>query len=181
MPSSMHCPKRMSDDVYLRTVALMGTFVTIEVVGHSADSQEKILREQAAERAFAWFYRIEECCTRFEAQSEVMQLSAQVGIPVSVSTLLYEVVQFALAVAEESNGAFDPTVGYAMEMRGFNRNYRTGGNIRTPRTTRLRELSGRLPGSRPPDDHAASSVDSRPRRRRQGARHRSCRARASAL
>ena len=127
----MPYPKQMNDDVYRRTVALMGTFVTIEVVGHAADPQQQILREQAAERAFGWFYRIEECCTRFEAQSEVMQLTAQVGVPVPVSTLLYEVVQFALAVAEESDGAFDPTVGYAMETRGFNRNYRTGRSIRT--------------------------------------------------
>lgn len=122
----------MTDRVYHRTEALMGTFVTIEVVGHAADSQEEILRKQAAGRAFAWFYRIEECCTRFDAQSEVMQLSAQGGVPVPVSTLLYEVVQFALAVAEESGGAFDPTVGHAMETRGFNRNYRTGEGIRTP-------------------------------------------------
>ena len=31
------CPKPVSDDVYLRTVALMGTVVTIQVVGHGAD------------------------------------------------------------------------------------------------------------------------------------------------
>jgi thiamine biosynthesis lipoprotein len=34
-----------------------------------------------------------------------------------------------LAVAEQSDGAFDPTVGYAMETRGFNREYRTGKSI----------------------------------------------------
>jgi thiamine biosynthesis lipoprotein len=78
-----------------------------------------------------WFCRVEECCTRFEAQSEVMQLATRVGVPVRVSTILYEAVQFALAVAEESGGAFDPTVGYAMETRGFNREYRTGETIRT--------------------------------------------------
>ena len=43
----------------------------------------------------------------------------------------FESVQFALAVAEESGGAFDPTVGYTMETRGFNREYRTGRTIRT--------------------------------------------------
>jgi thiamine biosynthesis lipoprotein len=48
-----------------------------------------------------------------------------------VSTILYEAVQFALAVAEESGGAFDPTVGYAMERRGFNEEYRTRRTIRT--------------------------------------------------
>ena len=34
--------------------------------------------------------------------------------------------EFALAVAEETDGAFDPTVGQRMEARGFNANYRTG-------------------------------------------------------
>ena len=60
-----------------------------------------------------------------------MQLIAQVGVAVPVSAILYEAVRFALAVAEESDGAFDPTVGYAMETRGFNREYRTGRTVKT--------------------------------------------------
>jgi thiamine biosynthesis lipoprotein len=123
-------PKRVSDD-YLRTVSLMGTFVTIHVVGRGADPHQATHREETAERAFAWFHRIEECCTRFEPQSELMRLTAQVGVPVPVSAILYEAVQFALAVAEESGGAFDPTVGHAMETRGFNREYSTGQTVRT--------------------------------------------------
>jgi FAD:protein FMN transferase len=121
----------VSDNGYLRSVALMGTVVTIQVVGHPGDLQQTIHCEETVERAFDWFRRIEECCTRFEAQSELMQLTAQVGVPVPVSAILYEAVQFALAVAEESGGAFDPTVGYAMETRGFNREYRTGQTIQT--------------------------------------------------
>jgi len=39
-----------------------------------------------------------------------MQLSTQVDVDVPVSALLYEAVQFAVAVAEETGGAFDPTV-----------------------------------------------------------------------
>lgn len=130
MLSPKRCPKPVSDDL-LRSVALMGTVVTIHVVGNEPDAQQPELREEAVERAFAWFGRIEECCTRFEPQSELMQLTAQVGVPVPASAMLYEAVQFALAVAEESGGAFDPTVGYAMETRGFNREYRTGQTIRT--------------------------------------------------
>jgi thiamine biosynthesis lipoprotein len=123
-------PKPVSDVGYLRSVALMGTVVTIHVVGHGT-AQETIDREEAVERAFEWFRRIEECCTRFEPGSELRLLSAQVGVPVPVSAILYEAVQFALAVAEESGGAFDPTVGYAMETRGFDREYRTGRAVRT--------------------------------------------------
>ena len=131
MPSPKRFPKPMSDADYLRTVVLMGTVVTIHVVGRGADPQQAIHREEAVERAFEWFRRIEESCTRFEARSELRQLTAQVGIAVPVSAILYEAVQFALAVAEESSGAFDPTVGHAMETRGFNQEYRTGQTIRT--------------------------------------------------
>ena len=60
-----------------------------------------------------------------------MQLTQHVGFPVGVSDLLFEAVRFALAVAEETDGAFDPTVGHAMEMRGFNREHRTGAIITT--------------------------------------------------
>ena len=134
MPSLQHCPKRASDDI-VRTAVRMGTFVTIHVVGPAADHQSEahspMVREQAVERAFTWFDRVEECCTRFDFGSEVMRLVAQAGVPVPVTTLLYEAVQFALAVAEESGGAFDPTVGYAMETLGFDREYRSGRQIRT--------------------------------------------------
>lgn len=131
--SSPHSQKQPSNDV-LRTVALMGTFVTIHVVGHAVGHQgekETAERERAVDAALDWFRRVEECCTRFDVRSEVMQLATRVGVPVPVSAILYEAVQFALAVAEESGGAFDPTVGYAMESRGFNREYRTGETIRT--------------------------------------------------
>ena len=130
MPSPQLWPKQRNNEV-LRTEVLMGTFVTINAVGHEQDSIEAGRRERAVGRAFDWFRRVEESCTRFEPSSELMQLTAQVGVPVRVSTLLYEAVQFALAVAEESGGAFDPTVGYTMETRGFNREYRTGKTIET--------------------------------------------------
>lgn len=130
MPSPQPYPKHSNNGVR-RSLALMGTVVTIHVVGHAGGAPEAAQREKAVERAFEWFGRVEECCTRFEAQSEAMRLASQAGLPVRVSTLLYEAVQFALAVAQESEGAFDPTVGYAMETRGFNREHRSGKRIQT--------------------------------------------------
>jgi thiamine biosynthesis lipoprotein len=108
--------------VFSRTVAVMGTLVTIQVAGQG---------EETIERAFGWFRRIEECCSRFDPQSEAMRLTTQIGVSVPVSPILYEAVAFALVVAEESGGAFDPTVGYTMEKRGFNREYSTGQIVRT--------------------------------------------------
>ncbi len=135
----------MTEPVYRRTVPVMGTFVTIDVVGDLAELGAAQL-EEAVERAFGWFQQVEECCSRFDPQSELARLAAQVGAAVPASAILYEAVQFALAVAEESGGAFDPTVGAAMEMRGFNREYRSGrpvqiapahGNSATYRDVRL--------------------------------------------
>jgi thiamine biosynthesis lipoprotein len=107
----------------------MGTIVTIEVV-HDAAEQRSSHLEAAVTRAFAWFQQIEERCTRFDQQSELAQLSAHVGVPIQVSAILFEAVQFALAVAEETNGAFDPTVGGAMEENGFDRNYSSGQKVK---------------------------------------------------
>ncbi len=101
----------------------MGTLVTIEVLRAEA--------EEAIDRAFDWFRTIEACCTRFDPASELMQLTSRVGMPVEVSPMLFELVQFALAVATESGGAFDPTIGREMEARGFNREYSTGRVQRT--------------------------------------------------
>jgi thiamine biosynthesis lipoprotein len=103
----------------------MGTLVTIHVVRSDA----KV--DAAIDRAFGWFHEIEARCTRFIPESELMQLTAQAGVPVPASPILYQAVQFALMVAEESGGAFDPTVGHRMEARGFNREHRTGEIVRS--------------------------------------------------
>jgi thiamine biosynthesis lipoprotein len=106
----------------------MGTIVTIRVVrlGSEADA--------AIGQAFGWFHEIEERCTRFDQRSELRQVTAQFGVPVTASAILYEAVRFALMVAEESGGAFDPTVGHRMEARGFNREYRTGAIVQNHST-----------------------------------------------
>lgn len=92
----------------------MGTRVTIEA---SAP-------ESAFERSFAWFAEVESICSRFDAASELMQLKP--GEETPASPILFEAVRFALHVAEESGGAFDPTMGHRMAERGYNREHRTG-------------------------------------------------------
>jgi thiamine biosynthesis lipoprotein len=107
--------------VPVRTEVLMGTIVTIHVVRGDTDD--------AIERAFGWFREIESRCSRFDEHSELVQLSTQIGVPVPVSPILFEAVRFSLLVAEETGGAFDPTVGLLMHAQGFNREYRTGRTV----------------------------------------------------
>jgi thiamine biosynthesis lipoprotein len=47
--------------------------------------------------------------------------------------MLFEALRFALGVAAETGGAFDPTLGHHMESRGFNREHRTQTEVHTPR------------------------------------------------
>lgn len=113
---------------YTRTVVLMDTFITIQVPRGPATAG----CAECVERAIDWFRQVEARCSRFDPASEVMRLVTRPGIPTVVSPILYEALAFALAVARASDGAFDPTVGHALERRGFNRHYQTGETIDTP-------------------------------------------------
>jgi thiamine biosynthesis lipoprotein len=102
------------------TEAVMGTIVSIEVDAPDA----------AVERAFEWFRLVESHCSRFDAASELRRLT--VGKRTAASPMLFEAVRFALMMAEETDGAFDPTVGGRMAARGFNRHYFTREVTNTP-------------------------------------------------
>ncbi len=91
----------------IRTEVAMGTLVTIQVAGSGAEDAGV---NDAVDRAFGWFHEIERHCTRFDQHSELRQLTTRIGEPVPASAILFEVVRLALKVAEESGGAFDPTV-----------------------------------------------------------------------
>jgi FAD:protein FMN transferase len=101
-------------------MVVMGTVVSIEVDAQEADVAQ----------AFEWFRKVEAVCSRFDEASELRQLG--VGTPTPASAILFEALRFALHVAEETNGAFDPTVGGRMAARGYNRHYLTGATSAVP-------------------------------------------------
>jgi FAD:protein FMN transferase len=103
-------------------MAAMGTVVSIEV-----DAPEAVVMQ-----AFEWFRLVETHCSRFDAASELRRLP--VGAPTRASPILFEAVCFALKVALESGGAFDPTLGSRMAARGYNRHYATRATSDAPGT-----------------------------------------------
>ena len=109
----------------------MGTLVTIDIVNGETGLSE----------AFEWFRAIEACCTRFEEQSELRRLVSQVGVPVPVSAILFEAIRFAVTLAEQSGGAFDPVVpeDSALQPRASYRDLYLDDGART--ITLLRPLS----------------------------------------
>lgn len=106
----------------------MDTAVNVQVI--SAQPREMIERD--VQRAFEWFDVVERICTRFDPTSELMRLIDKVGRPVKVSTLLFECVAFAMDLAQQTDGAFDPTVGAQLERLGFNTNYKSGDVVSSP-------------------------------------------------
>lgn len=100
----------------------MNTFVTLHVVSPETPAE-------AFESAFGWFHEIEARCSRFDPASELMRLCSRPGEAIQISPLLFEAVRFALIVAEESGGAFDPTQGARMAELGFNRHHITGESV----------------------------------------------------
>jgi thiamine biosynthesis lipoprotein len=119
------------NDTLVHTMSVMGTVVTIEVVDAGATASDRAARMAAISRALWWFQEINDRCSRFDPGSELSQLTPRVGTPVVASPVLFQSLQFALAVAADTDGAFDPTVGHKMEQLGFDREYRTGATAQT--------------------------------------------------
>ena len=67
---------------------------------------------------------IDRACSRFRADSELSRVNARAGRSVRVSGLLMEALEVALRAAELTEGDVDPTVGRALELAGYDRDWR---------------------------------------------------------
>ncbi|MDQ6613068.1 MAG: FAD:protein FMN transferase [Gemmatimonadota bacterium] len=122
----------------------MGTVVNLLVGGTRGTDARMNAQRTAVHRAAEWFRQIERSCNRFDSNSEVRLLATCAGTAVAVSPTLFEAVRFALAVAEDTDGAFDPTIGQHMETLGFTRDYRSGADcgsrLATSASTSFRDV-----------------------------------------
>ncbi len=109
--------------------AMMDTVVTIRIAAPANTASEF---DPLVEQAFDWFDAVEAACSRFAMDSEVRQLAARVGEPVALSPILLAALTVALQVAEHTDGAFDPTIGYRLASAGLDRDYRTGEPLNEP-------------------------------------------------
>ena len=112
----------------VHTVALMDTVVSMRVVLGPRRRREA---NAAIRRGVEWFHHVERHCSRFNTDSDVARVAAAQGEPIAVDATTLEATRFALALADATGGAFDPTIGGAMESRGFDIEFRTGARVST--------------------------------------------------
>jgi thiamine biosynthesis lipoprotein len=90
------------------------------VVLRSADPRALTDARRAVEAELA---EIDRACSRFRADSELSRLNAHAGRPFTASKLLVEALTLALDAAQLTDGAVDPTVGRALELAGYDRDW----------------------------------------------------------
>jgi len=95
----------------------MGTLFTITLYAPDAP-----VAESAAAAAFKRIDALEDVMSDYQADSELMQLCEQpYGKPVHVSADLFDVLEKAQRIAQQSDGAFDATVGPYVRLWRFAR------------------------------------------------------------
>ncbi len=95
----------------------LGTSVVL-VVGdeHALDEARAIVGRELE--------RIDWACSRFRADSELSRANARAGRYVPVDELLIEALEVALRAARLTDGDVDPTVGTALEIAGYDRDWK---------------------------------------------------------
>jgi FAD:protein FMN transferase len=78
-------------------------------------AREHVARELAA---------IDLACSRFREDSELSRLNAHAGRRTKVGPLLLAALEVAIRAAELTDGDVDPTVGRALELAGYDRDWR---------------------------------------------------------
>jgi thiamine biosynthesis lipoprotein len=85
---------------------------------------------------------IDEACSRFRDDSELMRINAAAGTSVRISQRCAEAIDVALRAASVTDGLVDPTIGTALRLLGYDRDFA----LVTPDGPPLRVHGVRVPG-----------------------------------
>jgi thiamine biosynthesis lipoprotein len=139
---------RVSDPLTANWDAL-GTSVVVRVT--DADALESAVG--VVERELR---AIDRAASRFRLDSELVRLNAAGGRRVPVSPLLIEALEAAIRAAELTDGAVDPTLGDALELAGYLKDWRE--------LERPVDGSAPSPGERDAAERVANALGGRERR-----------------
>jgi FAD:protein FMN transferase len=109
-------PVALSTPVQSRWEAL-GTSAVLLVTDPNALGRARAIVKRELEE-------IDRACSRFRSDSDLQRVNAGAGRFIPVGQLLIEAVQVALRAAELTDGNVDPTVGDALVLAGYDRDWR---------------------------------------------------------
>ena len=119
----MRLPAAASAELACASWEALGTTVVLRVTDPDALSCARAQVETELDA-------IDRACSRFRVDSELSRLNARAGRTVSASPLLLEALEVALRAAELTGGDVDPTIGLALELAGYDRDW---GMLAAPR------------------------------------------------
>jgi thiamine biosynthesis lipoprotein len=109
-------PSSPSADVATARWEALGTTVVLRVTNASALIEARALVEEE-------LAAVDLACSRFRSDSELERVNASAGRYVTVSPLLLEALEAALRAASLTDGAVDPTLGEAIVLAGYSRDF----------------------------------------------------------
>jgi thiamine biosynthesis lipoprotein len=98
--------------------------------------------EQATDLVRAQVAALDAAASRFREDSELSQLNASAGRPVQVSWPFFVAIEEALQAAQVTDGIVDPTVGHALELCGYDRDFSEVPSDGAPLRVRYQRVPG---------------------------------------
>jgi thiamine biosynthesis lipoprotein len=125
----------------------LGTSVVLKVTDPAALEQARTIVEHELDA-------VDRACSRFRADSELSRVNMAGGRRVEVDELLVEALQVALRAAELTDGDVDPTLGEALVLAGYDRDW---GLLAPPADATARHGSSASPFPAPPSSREPAS------------------------
>ncbi len=98
----------------------MNTVITFKVVQAKQNTVDIL---DSIEKGFDQFDRIVKQYTRFNEDSELSNLNRNSGSWTKISAEFFELIEYMLNLAKETDGCFDPTIIDFLETYGYDKNY----------------------------------------------------------
>ena len=114
-------PVTRGDGFVTTSFAALGSTATVVTVGDRAGAP--VAHGTALEAVRVELEAMDVAASRFRADSEISAVNASPGRPVPVSELFLEALDAALGAARITGGLVDPTIGRALRLLGYDRDF----------------------------------------------------------
>ena len=114
-------PVTRGDGFVTTSFAALGSTATVVTTGGRAGAPDD--HGTALEAVRAELEAMDVAASRFRADSEISAVNASPGRPVPVSDLFLEALDAALGAARLTGGLVDPTIGRALRLLGYDRDF----------------------------------------------------------